>query len=301
MKKLLQMIVRWLKMTFSFNVKGLTPQDAQTGTGGGGETQTGGVLPKNIAGLVMCLDGEINSRNGAHDESVKGMQNLVYSPLIGYTTETGTREVLNGTPAFTDKGCTLGGTCFYPDYNNNEMTVEFCVEITRSAESLPLNLHFIASRTYQGGWQIWIGDPDKTDEPFANSTVKFQAFTSDMTQTKNTSAKFSQTYGEKIYYTVTTKLNEANSTKIYMNGELVTNLDLYEDGIATVGNSKVNVGIGGYCNTSTESITPTSSNPFNLGSFYGNYLKWYMFRKWSRQLTPEEIKQNYLQDKKRFG
>ena len=289
-------------MTFSFNVKGLTPQDVNTG--GGGETPsttTGGVLPKNIAGLVMCLDGEINSRSGVHDESINGMQNLVYTPFIGNTSTTGVLEKLNGTPAFTDKGCTLGGTCFYPDYNDNEMTVEFCVEMTRNTEGYPLDLHFVTSRVYQGGWQIWIGDPDKTEDATTKSSVIFQAFNSNTTQTKNTAAKFSQTYGEKIYYTVTTKFNEANSTKIYMNGELVTDLAHYEDGIATVGDSKVNVGIGGLCNTSVESITPTSNNPFNLGGFYGNYLKWYMFRKWSRQLSPEEIKQNYLQDKKRFG
>lgn len=288
-------------MTFSFNVKGLTPQDAQTGTGGGEETPTGGVLPKNIAGLVMCLDGEINSRNGVHDESINGMQNLVYSPLIGYTTETGTREVLNGTPTFADKGCTFGGTCFYPDYNDNEMTVEFCVEMTRNMEGFPTFQFFPVHRVYYGGWQIWIGDPDTMGDTSHNSAVTFQAFNSESVQTKHKVAKFAQTYGEKIYYTVTTKLNEANSTKIYMNGELVTNLTYDEDGIATAGNTKTNVGFGGLCSTGTSSTTPTSSDMYKAGAFYGPYLKWYMFRKWSRQLTPEEIKQNYLQDKKRFG
>ena len=118
MKKLLQMIVRWLKMTFSFNVKGLTPQDANISTGGGGETPTGGIFPKNIAGLVMCLDGEINSRNGVHDESINGMQNLVYSPVFGHNLK-GYKEVLNGIPAFTDNSMVLGGTAFYPDYAND--------------------------------------------------------------------------------------------------------------------------------------------------------------------------------------
>ena len=33
LKKIIQTIVRWLKMTFNFNVGGLTPQDALPGGG----------------------------------------------------------------------------------------------------------------------------------------------------------------------------------------------------------------------------------------------------------------------------
>lgn len=262
---------------------------------------TGDILPKNIAGLVMCLDGEINSRSGVRDESIRGMQNLVYAPIVGSLFTSGFLDQLNGTPTFTDKGCTLGGTCFYPDYYNNEMTVEFCVEMTGNMEGYPLPQSFILHRVFYGGWQIWIGDPDTMEDTIHNSTVTFQAFNSTTTQTKNIAAKFTQTYGERIYYTVTTKFDESNSTKVYTNGELVTNFPRYEDGIATAGTDHVNVGIGGLCSTGSSSATPTSSNKFPNGAFYSPYLKWYMFRKWSRRLTPEEIKENYNKDKKRFG
>lgn len=289
-------------MTFNFNVKGLTPQDANIGTGGGGETPTGGVFPKNIAGLVMCLDGEINSRAGVHDESVNGMQSLVYSPVLGHDSK-GYEEVLNGTPAFDSKGCILGGTCFYPDYDNDEMTIEFCVEMTRSMEGQPLYQQFIMhSWRNNGGFQLWIGDSAWDNTTFKN-TVTFQAPDSSAQVTKNIAAKFTQTYGEKIYYTVTTKFSEANSTKVYMNGALVTELANNDDGVSSFGNSSnyTNIGLGGLCSDKTTSSTPTSSNPFPGGAFYAPYLKWYMFRRWSRRLSSEEIKTNYNNDKKRFG
>ena len=301
MKKLLQMIVRWLKMTFSFNVKGLTPQDVNTG-GGGGETPTGGVFPKNIAGLVMFLDGEINSRDGAHNESVNGMQNLVYSPVFGHNS-LGYKEVLNGTPTFDSKGCILGGTCFYPDYANDEMTIEFCVVQTQSLENQPLHQQFII-HGFKGneGYQIWLSD-NSFDDVSLKNVVTFQACNSSGPQSKDISAKFTQTYGEKIYYAMTTKFSDANSTKVYMNGVLVTELVNNYDGVSLAGTNSgvINVGLGGLCSANTTSSTPTSSNKFPAGAFYAPYLKWYSFRKWSRRLTPDEIKQNYLQDKKRFG
>ena len=301
MKKLLQMIVRWLKMTFNFNVGGITPQDVNTG-GGGGETPTGGVLPKNIAGLVMCLDGEINSRNGVHDESINGMQNLVYSPVYGHNLR-GYKEVLNGIPAFTDNSMVLGGTAFYPDYANDEMTIEFCVEQTQSLENQPLQQQFII-HGFKGseGYQIWLSDNSFNDVRLKN-VVTFQACNSSGPQSKDISAKFTQTYGEKIYYAMTTKFSDANSTKVYMNGVLVTELVNNYDEISLAGTDSrvINVGLGGLCSDETTSSTPTSSNKFPAGAFYAPYLKWYSFRKWSRRLTPDEIKQNYTQDKKRFG
>lgn len=290
-------------MTFSFNVKGLTPQDAQTGTGSGGETPTGGVFPKNIAGLVMCLDGEINSRAGVHDESVNGMQNLVYSPVFGHDLK-GYKEVFNGTPTFTDNSMVLGGTAFYPDYNNNEMTIEFCVEQTQSLENMPLQQQFII-HGFKGneGYQIWLSDNSFLNDVSLKNVVTFQACNSSGVQSKDISAKFTQTYGEKIYYAMTTKFSDANSTKVYMNGVLVTELVNNSDGVSLAGTDSgtINVGLGGLCSLNTSSSTPTSSNKFPEGAFYAPYLKWYLFRKWSRRLTPDEIKQNYIQDKKRFG
>lgn len=57
MKKLLQMIVRWFEMTFNFNVKGLTPKDAQNSCGGGAE---GGDLDLqsglHLVGIIPALE-----------------------------------------------------------------------------------------------------------------------------------------------------------------------------------------------------------------------------------------------------
>lgn len=46
LKKIIQTIVRWLKMTFNFNVGGLTPQDALPGGGGGSTTVVEGLCAK---------------------------------------------------------------------------------------------------------------------------------------------------------------------------------------------------------------------------------------------------------------
>lgn len=67
-------------MTFSFGVAGLTPQDVQPA--GSSSNVSDGLSPKNTAGLCVWLDAEINSRAGVHDETVNGMQNLVYTPYV---------------------------------------------------------------------------------------------------------------------------------------------------------------------------------------------------------------------------
>ena len=278
-------------MTFSFNVKGLTPQDANTGTGGGGETPAGGVLPKNIAGLVMCLDGEINSRSGVHDESINGMQNLLYAPYANKSSTTGCLEVLNGTPTFTDKGCKLGGTCFYPSYSHNNWSFEMCLEL--GAARLSNGNHWIIQNVGKissyGGFQIFINDNAKA--------VYFQATSTSGAAAKNIKIPLTS---NKVYFAVTSILNTANSTKMYLNGEEVQ-LTSPADGIAAALNAEMNVSLGGQNSTSTSSTTPTNSNETPEGAFYCINDIFYSVRQWNRILSAEEIKQNYLQDKKRFG
>lgn len=276
-------------MTFSFNVKGLTPQDANISTGGGGETPTGGVLPKNIAGLVMCLDGEINSRAGVHDESINGMQNLVYAPYAGKSSTTGCLEFFNGTPTFTDKGCKLGGTCYYPSYSHNNLSVEVCLEL--GAAIVSVGAHWILQSLGQadgyGGFQIIMNSGE----------IVFQARNTSNEMTKNIIIPHTS---NKVYFAVTSVLNTANSTKMYLNGEEVQPKS-YTDGIASVLNHVRNVSLGGSYSASTSTSTPTDSNRFPDGAFYCPNDIFYSVRQWNRILSPEEIKQNYLQDKKRFG
>ena len=278
-------------MTFSFNVKGLTPQDANTGTGGGGEAPTGGVLPKNIAGLVMCLDGEINSRQGVHDESIKGMQNLVYTPFSGKTSTAGVIEVLNGTLTFKDKAITLGGTCFYPNYNiTDKLTLEFIFQLNNN--ETPYNVNRLISANYNTGFQAYILD--------SNNRFCFQAYTTDGKVAKNTDYR-ADWNSQKNYIAITTDLSKASSTKFYVNGEEITGVLLSDEVAVSPMSGSYNVGIGGVRSTSTESVAYDASNTLKNGSFYGGKIDFSLFRMWSRTLTPDEIKQNYLQDKKRFG
>lgn len=276
-------------MSFSFNSDGITPTD-NSGGGGGNDS----INPKDTAGLIMLLDGEINSRNAQHDISVNGMQNLLFANLVN-STVTGAREVLNGSPTFTQNSCVLGGTCFYPDYNTNEMTIEFCVDLTTT----DFSTQFITHRLSAGGYQIWICGSENEDEPHFINSVVFQAWTPDTTLAKSLAATY--TSNQKIYFALTTKLNTANSTKLYINGELVTNPYYDKDYAASLGTTTTNLGLGGVCSPDVKSNLPTPSSPYGDGCFHAPFVKWYAFRKWARQLSAEEIKQNYENDKKRFG
>lgn len=60
-----------------------------------------------------------------------------------------------------------------------------------------------------------------------------------------------------------------------------------------------NMGIMGVNSTSTTSIYPVEKN--TQGAFYGEYTNINTLRLWNRALSAEEIKQNYENDKKRFG
>lgn len=275
-------------MTFNFNVGGITPQDVNTGTGGE-ETTTGGILPKNIAGLVMCLDGEINSRNGVHDESINGMQNLVYAPIVSKASTTGCLEKLNGTATFSDKGIKLGGTCFYPLYQQVALTFEF----TGSFDTYPFNNYGNCQRfiqtVYNGGYQIHLNNNDLVYESYNSSGTRIKYIT------------FPMIYelGKPIHFTITDVLNVSGSTKFYINGEEVQPVFNADGTTSVCATSSTNMGIMGIHSRSAKSVYPFTYH--QEGSFEGEYTYINAIRLWNRVLSPEEIKQNYLQDKKRFG
>ena len=289
MKKLLQMIVRWLKMTFSFNVKGLTPQDANISTGGGGETPTGGVLPKNIAGLVMCLDGEINSRSGIHDESINGMQNLVYTPFVGNTSTKGVLEELSGTPTFTDKSCKLGGTMFVPCYQQTALTFEFVGSFDTNVFDNIISQQLFTNSIYVGGYQI-----------FATSTgLNYQVFNAYNNMRKDIVYLISWEPNKTYHIAITDNFATTGATKFYINGEEVTTIINQDKTDGTCTTMATNIGVMGVHSTVAKSVYPVDSN--GEGCFYGEYTNINAYRLWSRALNSDEIKQNYLQDKKRFG
>ena len=276
-------------MTFSFNVKGLTPQDANISTGGGGETPTGGIFPKNIAGLVMCLDGEINSRNGVHDESINGMQNLVYTPFVENTSTKGVLEKLSGTPTFTDKSCKLGGTMFVPCYKQTALTFEFVGSFATNVFDNIIQQQLFINSVYKGGYQI-----------FATSTgLNYQVFNASNTIRKNIVYSIVWEPNKIYHIAITDNFATIGSTKFYMNGEEVSTIINQDETDGTCTTLATNIGIMGVNNTTPQSVYPVTSN--GAGCFYGEYTNINAYRMWSRALTAEEIKQNYLQDKKRFG
>ena len=287
MKKLLQMIVRWLKMTFNFNVGGITPQDVNTG--GGGETPTGGIFPKNIAGLVMCLDGEINSRSGIHDESINGMQNLVYAPIVGNTSTKGVLEKLSGTPTFTDKSCKLGGTMFVPCYQQTALTFEFVGSFDTNVFNNIIGQQLFTNSIYVGGYQIFV----------TSTGLNYQVFNDSNTIRKNIVYSIVWEPNKIYHIAITDNFGTTGSTKFYINGEEVSTIINKDETDGTCTTMATDIGIMGVHSTIAQSVYPVTSN--GEGCFYGEYTNINAYRLWSRALTAEEIKQNYLQDKKRFG
>lgn len=249
-----------------------------------GDTTSSEFSPVGISGLCLWLDAEINSRKGIHDASVNGMQNLVFTPSVG--NPNGFLEKLNGTPTFKDKAITLGGTCFYPNYNFDELTIELVFQ--ENSNNVPHSTTRLISAYYNTGFQIWLSKA---------GTIYFQAFNSGNVCTKNVSFT-SDFKTQKRYITITTKLSESNSTNIYLDGE---KLDLtFDDNIAILMPDGYNMGIGGVRSTNTTSTEFSSSNTLANGSFASGNIDFSLVRMWSRKLSANEIKQNYISDKKRF-
>ena len=253
------------------------------------------ILPTDVAGLCLCLDAEINSRQGIHDETINGMQNLVYAPITGNASTTGCLEKLNGTPTFSDKGIKLGGTCFYPAYGYDDLTVELCMEL---GEPVDINRHHWVHVNGSGGadGRICI--------IVDSEVVGFYGLKSS-TNMKSVHAKHNT--DKKIHYAVTSKLTTANSTKVYINGSQVqpeaeAQFNTYSDKAATtLAASNYNASFGGMSSVGTSSIPYNADTMYAEGAFWCPNDTFYSFRVWSRQLTPEEIQANYQADKRRFG
>jgi hypothetical protein len=252
------------------------------------------ILPTDVAGLCLCLDAEINSRQGIHDESINGMQNLVYAPITGNTNTTGCLEKLNGTATFIDKGVKLGGTCFYPTHTVDDLTIEFCMEL---GEPVDINGHhwiFVNGSGGENGRNCIIVDSE---------VVGFYGLKSGV-NVKSVHAKHK---GNKIHYAVTTKLTSANSTKVYIDGVQVTpestaQFNTFSDLASPVlSSSSYNSSFGGMSSVKTTSVTYNADTMYAEGGFWCPNDIFHSFRLWSRQLSPEEIQANYQADKRRFG
>lgn len=249
---------------------------------------------KNTAGLVMWLDGEINSRAGVRDTSINGMQNLVYTPFAGKSSTAGFCEKFNGTATFNDKGCKLGGTCFYPSYHiADDVTVDFVIDLGQCA--LEANkIHIVFDHRYiTSGFQVVIDE----ELDLNRYGIVFDCGNSNKAQAKLLRAYTSN--NKKIYCTVTSKLSVANSTKIYLDGKLAETSGADDE--ATPKNYSYALALGGMASNSMSTSTPTNSNQWGDGAFYAPNDVFYAFRLWSRQLSEKEILDNYKRDFERFG
>ena len=253
------------------------------------------ILPTDVAGLCLCLDSEINSRQGIHDESINGMQNLVYAPIVGNANTTGCLEKFNGAATFSDKGIKLGGTCFYPAYGVDDLTIEFCMQFGQVSDANGQHWVFCNGNHGVDGRTCIIVD---------SQVIGFYGLKSGAnTKTIRVNYDFKQ----KVHYAVSTKLTSENSTRVYINGvecdpKLNAEPGLYSD-LATPVLSAYNhnTALGGLASTGTSSVAYSSSNPYKLGTFWCPNDIFHSFRLWSRQLSPEEIQANYQADKRRFG
>lgn len=284
--------MRWFKMAFNFNVKGLTPQDAQntgSSSGGGGSSSPASVTPQNLGGLCLYLDAEINSRKGVRDESVNGMQNLVYT-AFKQSKGLGCLEQLNGKATFKDKAITLGGTCYYPNYDLDELTIEVVFQVNDNEATNATSV--LLDTAWGGGFQITYYEVD--------NRVGFAAYDTSGNNAKR-AIGFSDFKSQKRYVTVTTKLSEANSTSIYIDGVKLDSSAVTLDGTTGTMSTGYNMGIGGIKNSSTSSVAYNSSSPNGHGVFRCPNIDFSLLRMWSRKLSDSEVVANYNNDKRRFG
>lgn len=244
---------------------------------------------KNSAGLVMWLDGEINSRAGVRDTSVKGMQNLVHIPYAGKSTTTGFNEVLGYKPIFNDdKSITLTGRCDYPMYQVDDFTLAWCIKFTpRTSSGYTRHSIYAASPSGGGFWNCVDVYKDKI---IVNLAGYNSGGISLSTQTKTGSVQVTSESGtiNKLYFTVSGKLTQSNTLKLYVNGELKSEA---KDGVGAVASKLGN----GSCLGGNAGISSFGS------AFSCDGDRFYTVKLWNRQLSEKEILDNYKRDFERFG
>lgn len=253
----------------------------------GGEDSS--ITSKTLGGLCVWLDAEINSREGVHNESVNGMQNLMYAQYSGYENTSSCREVISGTPTFTNKACKLGGTMFVPSYKQYELTFEFVGNFDSNVFNNIISQQLFTNSVYKGGYQIMV----------TSDALHYQLFNSSNGQVKNFSYPINIEANKTYHFAITDNFTTTGVTKFYLDGVEVTPTKHNDKtgGVCTsVGTC---IGIMGVHSTTARSVYPATTN--GEGRFYGEYTNINTLRIWNRALNEEEIKENYNKDKKRFG
>lgn len=251
----------------------------------------GAFNPSKFSSLCVWLDAEINSRQGIHDESINGMQNLVYTPYAKKTTTVGCLEKINGTATFGNKTCKLGGTMFVPTYHQTALTFEFMGSFDSNVFDNVITQQLFINNINGGGYQIMA-------TPIA---FHYQVYNSSSSRVKKLQYFTDIEVGKTYHIAITDVLGSTGSTKLYLDGEQV-DITLEADstgGTCPTSSTIRNMGIMGVNSTSTTSVFPVSTN--GQGAFYGEYTNINTLRMWSRVLSPAEIKANYEADYARFN
>lgn len=256
---------------------------------------TNGVLPKNIAGLDYLLDGEYNLVTGS-DHSTMNAYNLVKPSYT--TTVAGTCDFSNGVVSFTDKSFVPAGTFFTPKYNSEYFTWDFVIKFSEA----PLTFTKYCSLVHANGGASACGYSIHIDAEDSYRALIFMASTETATNSIFVASPQFWEPDEICYYTVTSNAL-TGETRLYKNGEETQNYSTDTHAPYKFSKSAINTGLFGCQGLGTTSgpIATNESEMWNNGAFLFPNINVYTIRHWNRILTPYEIKQNYLQDKKRFG
>lgn len=237
---------------------------------------------KNTAGLVMWLDGEINSRAGVRDTSINGMQNLVHTPYAGKSDTTGFKETLNGTATFNDdKSICIGAISYYPGYAVDDMTISWCIKfnpLTSTQTTKRHSIHGVGVGANGGFWHC-------LDLHKSGTNIHFAGYDSSQTRSTYIQVPYTKLVDNKLYLTLTSKVTQENSTKFWVNGEPweVLGGDVPSSPLRAARNATFGGGSG------------------NAMSFTFANNRIYFYKLWNRQLSEKEILDNYKRDLERFG
>lgn len=259
-------------MTFNFNVHGITPDDVNTGGGGGSATVIKALSPTNTAGLCLWLDGQCNTRQG-NDHTKTYMENLVWNvPLV---TDQTNREVFGTNTnknVWNNDLLKLAALAYYP----------IC-----TAESLTIEFVFMIDDDYADGAYInpWRQDYDKqgfytlVQTLTTGVVLEFAA----VTENDGNQSVLCPIERNKFYYFCGMINGKLLKTFLNSNIDSLTMPSSYAKTISTKSFSGVGLGVNGADSDRWKGL--------NLG----------MLRIWNRVLTDSEIQQNYTDAQRRFN
>ena len=260
-------------MTFSFNVRGLTPQDAQTGGGGTTPTPIPTLDPAKAAGICFWIDGQYNTRAGK-DNTKTYLENLCWNNI--QSNVDGNLEYFTNTNQNVWDGdyLKLGTYAYYPWVFNQNVTLEATIKISETQHAARM----VFSTAYRSGFYLQINSANKVVFGFRQGD-KYINITSDIELEYN-----------KPYYIGATL--DTHSNKAVLN---VFSIDKNEKKTTVIESALVNA-TGANSGVGTQAMSGTAMN----GERWDG-LSIGMIRCWNRALTDSEIQENYEDCKKRFN